>query len=307
MTTLNGLGRQPHPHDLFLVMFIFLTVLSPSPIATALTQAPLSSSAPSAMTAPQITSISPTVVARDESLAIVGHALLTVTTVLVDGVPSPFVLDPAGHLEVPTPPLYDSTAVPKGGRVTRTLVVHAGSHHSNSRSFEQLTSWAIVTAWPVFLAIAIYIAFLTRLLLADGSCVLRSRTTQWSLSKIQMALWTFLFGLSYLVLAIARREFLAISDGMFWLMGISSATAVGAAVSAAKAPPPATPSTLLADFNPGTGNYELSLHRCQVATWTVIVASMYVWQVYTTMALPDIPGNLLILMGISGGTYLGFR
>ena len=28
--------------------------------------------------------------------------------------------------------------------------------------------------------------------------------------------------------------------------------------------------------------------------------------VYRTMTLPDIPDNLLILMGISGGMYLGF-
>ena len=103
-----------------------------------------------------------------------------------------------------------------------------------------------------------------------------------------------------------------ITNGMFWLMGISSATAVGAKAIALRdqgKPKPANPSKLLSDWSGDScnGEYRPSLHRCQMALWTVVVATMFVVGVVTTMHLPDIPDQLLLLMGISGGTYLGFK
>ena len=143
--------------------------------------------------------------------------------------------------------------------------------------------------------------------------MLLSETKQWSLSKIQMALWTVIFSFSYVVLSSIREDFMDITDGMFWLMGISSTTAVGAKAIVIANEGRAgqnNPSRLLSDFdkNYGTnGGYRLSLHRCQMALWTVIVAAMFVVGVVTTMHLPDIPNQLLLLMGISGSAYLGFN
>ena len=70
---------------------------------------------------------------------------------------------------------------------------------------------------------------------------------------------------------------------------------------------PDKPSHLLSDWDAGSDTYRLSLHRCQIALWTAIVMVIYISRVVGGINLPDIPENLLILMGISGGTYLGFN
>jgi hypothetical protein len=54
-------------------------------------------------------------------------------------------------------------------------------------------------------------------------------------------------------------------------------------------------------------DYVLSLHRCQIALWSAVVVLMFLVQLFDSMHLPEIPNNLLVLMGISGGTYLGFN
>lgn len=67
------------------------------------------------------------------------------------------------------------------------------------------------------------------------------------------------------------------------------------------------PSKLLHDWNKESKKYSLSLHRCQIALWTLIVLGLYLVELYNTMHLPEIPEKLLVLMGISGGAYLGFN
>lgn len=56
--------------------------------------------------------------------------------------------------------------------------------------------------------------------------------------------------------------------------------------------------------NDGNG---LSFHRLQVVMWTVILGVVFVWSVAQVMSMPEFPETLLILLGISAGTYLGFK
>jgi hypothetical protein len=51
----------------------------------------------------------------------------------------------------------------------------------------------------------------------------------------------------------------------------------------------------------------LSFHRLQVVIWTVVLGSIFVWSVAQVMSMPEFPETLLVLMGISNGTYLGFK
>jgi hypothetical protein len=51
----------------------------------------------------------------------------------------------------------------------------------------------------------------------------------------------------------------------------------------------------------------LSFHRFQVVLWTVILGVIFVCSVATTVSMPEFDQTLLILMGISNGTYLGFK
>jgi hypothetical protein len=50
-----------------------------------------------------------------------------------------------------------------------------------------------------------------------------------------------------------------------------------------------------------------SFHRLQVVMWTVVLGVVFVRSVATVMSMPEFSETLLILMGISNATYLGFK
>jgi len=52
---------------------------------------------------------------------------------------------------------------------------------------------------------------------------------------------------------------------------------------------------------------DVSFHRLQIIIWTIVVGIIFVNSVYDRLAMPEFSGTLLALMGISSGTYLGFK
>ena len=51
----------------------------------------------------------------------------------------------------------------------------------------------------------------------------------------------------------------------------------------------------------------VSFHRLQVVIWTLVLGMVFVGSVADGMSIPEFPETLLILMGISNLTYLGFK
>ena len=51
----------------------------------------------------------------------------------------------------------------------------------------------------------------------------------------------------------------------------------------------------------------ITFHRFQIVVWTLILGVVFVSEVLTKLAMPAFDSTLLVLMGISSGTYLGFR
>jgi hypothetical protein len=51
----------------------------------------------------------------------------------------------------------------------------------------------------------------------------------------------------------------------------------------------------------------ISFHRFQIAAWTLVLGTIFVEQVATQLAMPEFNATLLGLMGISSGTYIGFK
>ncbi|MES2561425.1 MAG: hypothetical protein V4637_01735 [Pseudomonadota bacterium] len=56
--------------------------------------------------------------------------------------------------------------------------------------------------------------------------------------------------------------------------------------------------------NDGNG---MSFHRAQVVVWTIVLGMVFVGAVRQVMSMPEFPETLLVLMGISNATYLGFK
>ena len=51
----------------------------------------------------------------------------------------------------------------------------------------------------------------------------------------------------------------------------------------------------------------VSFHRFQMAVWTVVLGGVFVHAVWQKLSMPDFSSTLLGLMGISAGTYVGFK
>ena len=51
----------------------------------------------------------------------------------------------------------------------------------------------------------------------------------------------------------------------------------------------------------------ISLHRFQIVVWTLVLGFIFLVSVYKTLAMPEFGGTLVALMGISAGTYIGFK
>lgn len=51
----------------------------------------------------------------------------------------------------------------------------------------------------------------------------------------------------------------------------------------------------------------VSFHRFQMVAWTIVLGFIFAVAVYRSLAMPDFSPTLLGLMGISAGTYVGFK
>jgi hypothetical protein len=58
---------------------------------------------------------------------------------------------------------------------------------------------------------------------------------------------------------------------------------------------------LLSDVN------GVTFHRFQIAVWTVVLGLIFIYSVWTSLTMPQFSDTLLALMGISAGTYVGFK
>jgi low affinity Fe/Cu permease len=76
-------------------------------------------------------------------------------------------------------------------------------------------------------------------------------------------------------------------------------------------PPPVTPATapvsqkFFTDIL--TGPEGVSFHRFQIVAWTIALGLIFLAQVFNSLLMPEFDAMLLALMGISSGTYLGFK
>ena len=50
-----------------------------------------------------------------------------------------------------------------------------------------------------------------------------------------------------------------------------------------------------------------SFHRFQIFAWTIVLGIIFVLSVYNNLTMPEFSTTLLGLMGLSAGTYIGFK
>lgn len=165
----------------------------------------------------------------------------------------------------------------------------------------------------------------------------------YSLAQTQMAWWFALVVGAYIFLFLITGDINTLTSQALTLMGIGAGTALGAAMventktdpkqkefqdtlaqikqleTANPQPPELSAARAKRDrlaqelasknffIDTLTDVDGMSLHRFQLMAWTVIMGLIFCFEVYQNLALPEYSGTILALLGISGGTYLGFK
>jgi energy-coupling factor transporter transmembrane protein EcfT len=184
--------------------------------------------------------------------------------------------------------------------------------------------------------IGLLLAILMMAYLAKTTTLLRDRVpglpaaqAPYSLSRFQLAFWSLLVIAAYLFIWLITQELDTITGSVLALLGIGSATALGATIidqgkpdnPPASAPPvvevppgtvpsatPAVPVASRGFLNDVLSDDQgISIYRFQLFAWTLVLGVIFCASVYNGLAMPQFSTTLLGLMGISSGTYLGFK
>jgi hypothetical protein len=204
------------------------------------------------------------------------------------------------------------------------------SFPTNVESFElvvlpEVHFWIYFVGLALFLLVLIWLARRTRLLRDSSPLTPPDRLPPYSLSRFQMAFWSFLIIAAYLFIWMITDELDTITGSVLALLGIGSSTALaatlidkekttGTVVGRADAPsPPATAPPVKGRVSEGflrdvlSDDEGISLYRLQLFAWTLVLGIIFVDSVYEGLQMPQFNPTLLGLMGISSGTYLGFK
>jgi hypothetical protein len=131
-----------------------------------------------------------------------------------------------------------------------------------------------------------------------------------SLARTQAALWFAHIVIAFLWIWAITGEADTITESSLALLGIGSGTALGGALidkdRGAAGPAPVLPSRgFLDDLLTDENGY--ALHRFQMLVWSIVLFILFWSSVYRHLAMPQFDATVLGLMGISSGTYLGFK
>ncbi|QSI75347.1 hypothetical protein [Niveibacterium microcysteis] len=167
--------------------------------------------------------------------------------------------------------------------------------------------------------------------------VIARREMPYSLGRSQMLFWTVVVILASSLVGLSTGDWLSFNESTLILVGIGTGTVLG---SVSTGMPPVL-EKLVEDFraavsaNPpdtaaigaarqalrnelcSSGNWfadvlsdygdDKGLHRIQSLLFTVLIGGFFVVQSYLHGAMPDLSPNVLALLGISGGAYVGFK
>ncbi|WP_155524276.1 hypothetical protein [Burkholderia sp. PAMC 28687] len=178
-----------------------------------------------------------------------------------------------------------------------------------------LFTWS--RAWRIAVAVVIAIATVALFVcLGAKTAMLRdvgAETTvpfqdrTFSLARTQMAWWTAIIVVSYVFEWLALGGVPPLSAQPLVLIGLYSVlgvTARGVDLSRRTQFPPTTPHFFKDLTSDESG---VAVHRVQMLIFTIVVGLMFLNQVFTTCTMPRFDINTLLLLGISGATYIGFK
>lgn len=139
-------------------------------------------------------------------------------------------------------------------------------------------------------------------------CTDKGAGRPFSLARVQMAWWFVLALGAYTYIWIKTGEMSnTIPDSILALMGISAGTTVLSAVvdTSVQGRLEERSCGFIRDILSDSDS--ISFHRFQMFVWSIVLGIIFVQKVAATLIMPDFDTQLLGLMGISSGAYLGFK
>jgi hypothetical protein len=131
----------------------------------------------------------------------------------------------------------------------------------------------------------------------------------YSLGRVQMAFWFVLVVISFVNIWLVTNGWDTINGTVLALIGIGTGTALGASLidgaQNGEAPVVHKSRHFIPDILTDGDGY--AFHRFQMAVWTLVLGVLFLYSVWQRLAMPEFSATLLGLLGISGGTYLGFK
>lgn len=181
----------------------------------------------------------------------------------------------------------------------------------------QMTVLDPIWYWVYLGALLLSLGFFVRWarnsdVLRIGPALANGSLQPYSLGRCQMAFWFCLVAASYVFIWMVTSDYGVLPGSVLALIGISAATSLGAVLIDNNSPTPAIPVVP----QPSRGFFhdvcsddkgKLTFDRFQIFVWSIVLGIIFVASVYNVLTMPDFPGQLLALMGISSGTYLGFK
>jgi hypothetical protein len=207
-------------------------------------------------------------------------------------------------------PLFDPDAtmrISAGIRGDRALPRAPGANMSLRLKKLYLDYWSITwLALLVAVAIALVIYARRSDMLRDGPPVDGVRQP-YSLARAQMAWWFFLLVVGYVFIWLVTGEADSIAPSLLGLVGISAATALAAvAITSPSSRGPRTSEGFMRDLISADRGV-VALDRLQVVVWTLVLGGIFLTSVLWDLTMPEFSATMLALMGISSGTYIGFK
>jgi hypothetical protein len=169
--------------------------------------------------------------------------------------------------------------------------------------------WFYLSIFIILALVALFIVLAVKTnILRDVGPIPPDGKKPYSLALMQMATWFFVIMSSWLLLYVVKHTFSTITESLAILMGISAGTGLGGATIDSNRKTTSTIryskgfiKDILSDSN------GICFHRFQVFAWTVVMVAVFIRQVTSYFVMPEFNPALLTLMGISSGTYLGFK
>ncbi|WP_282296676.1 hypothetical protein [Stenotrophomonas sp. PS02289] len=159
----------------------------------------------------------------------------------------------------------------------------------------------------VTLAVFVHLARTTSIIRKPGPWA----DAPYDLGRFQMAVWFFLIYLSYTAIWLITDATDTINPSLLALLGISAGTALSEAVIDSGTPAAGVEATsavsqgLLHDLLSDETGYRFD--RFQIFAFTLILGVIFLSDVYNNLSMPELSPTLLGLMGLSSGTYIGFK